>query len=161
MKITNNHVFIFMTTLIIYLLTSIICYAQQSSQFKTMQEDFASQNWDLQINGIFLSENVSFTARQHEFKSFEIALIEVPLLFKIKVTDKLSVLSGVKLDFHKTKTGLAKEVGVSLSTGLQYDFNSNTYLQGSFNYQINQTSNVYDYNYGSSSSFMLRSGFRF
>jgi hypothetical protein len=138
-----------------------MCSAQQSSQFKTMQEDFASHDWDLKINGIFLSENVSFTARQHEFKNFEIGLIEVPLLFKIKATDKLSVLSGIKLDFYKTKTGLAKEVGVSLSTGLQYDFNDNTYIQATFNYQINQTNNVYDYNFGSNTSFMLRSGYRF
>ncbi|NRD22566.1 hypothetical protein HNV10_04895 [Winogradskyella litoriviva] len=161
MKTTNNHDFIFMTTLILYLLTSIFCYAQQSSQFKLLQEDFASHNWGLQVNGIFLSENVSLTAGQHEFKNFEISLIEVPILFKIKVTDKLSILSGVKLDFYKTKTGLSKEVGASVSTGLQYDFNNDLYLKGSFNYQINQTNNIYNYNFGSPSSFMLKSGFRF
>ncbi|WP_340154296.1 hypothetical protein [uncultured Winogradskyella sp.] len=161
MKINKRNFTVFMSTIGLYFMTTIICFGQKVSQFKTLQEDFASQNWNLEVNGIFLSKNVLLTARQFEFVNFEIGLIEIPVLLKIKVTDKLSIMSGVKFDFYRTNVGLASEVGVSLSTGLHYDLNNDMYLEGLFNYQINQTSNIYDYNFGSSSSFMLRSGYRF
>lgn len=134
---------------------------QNTSQFKALQDDLITQSWDLSIDGIFLSETIALTARQFEYVNFEIGLIEVPILLKIKVTDKLSILAGVKLDFYRTSNGISREVGISASSGLHYDVNKNTYIQGVSSYQINQSRNIYDYNYGFPSSFMLRSGFKF
>ncbi|WP_178985003.1 hypothetical protein [Winogradskyella helgolandensis] len=145
----------------VYLISTSQCYGQQSSQFATFQEDLASQNWDLAVNGIFLTKNISFTARQFEFLNAEASLIEVPLLFKVKITEKLSLLSGAKIDFHKVKQRLSSDVGVSISTGLQYDINKNAFINAGFNFQINYTGYGYNYNYGNNSSLNLKSGIKF
>ncbi|WP_299124747.1 hypothetical protein [uncultured Winogradskyella sp.] len=147
----------------IFLFSNIVIAQQQQniSHFKTLQDDLANQDWNLAINGIFLTDDIALTARQFEFVNAEVGLIEVPLLLKVKLSDKLSLLSGVKLDFYRMQQGISADVGVSASTGLQYDVNRNTYIQGVFSYQINNTGSVYNYNYGNKSSFMLRSGFKF
>ncbi|WP_179349031.1 hypothetical protein [Winogradskyella pacifica] len=137
------------------------CFGQQSLQFATFQEDLASQNWDLAVNGIFLTKTVSFTASQFEFLNAEASLIEVPLLFKVKISEKLSLLSGAKIDFYKVQQRLSSDVGVSISTGLQYDINKNAFINAGFNYQINNTGYGYNYNYGNNSSFILKSGLKF
>ena len=136
-------------------------FGQQASQFATFQEDLASQNWDLAVNGIFLTKNISFTASQFEFLNAEASLIEVPLLLKVKITDKLSLLSGVKLDFYKAQQRLSADVGVSISTGLQYDIRNNAFINAGFNFQTNNTGSVYNYNYGDNSSFILKTGIKF
>ncbi|WP_296316837.1 hypothetical protein [Winogradskyella sp. UBA3174] len=83
-----------MKYIIVLLFSSYLVTAQTTnttSQFKTLQENLVTQNWDLIVNGILLSENIALTVRQFEYTNFEIAIIEVPILLKIKLTDKLSV----------------------------------------------------------------------
>jgi hypothetical protein len=141
-----------------------ILFSQQNSsnaQFSKLQHDLITQNWDLAVKGILLSDNIFLTARQFEYANLGISLIEVPVLLKTKITERLSLLSGTKFDLYRTPFGMSQEVGVSLSSGLQYDFNDNAYIHGVFSYQLNTTSSLYDYNSGSSSSFMLRSGLKF
>jgi len=148
---------------ILFLFSNLVFAQRQSStsQFKTLQDDLITNNWDLAINGIFLSDNMSLTVRQFEYANFEISLIEIPILLKTRITDKLSFLVGAKFDLYKNRFGLVDEVGVSISTGFQYDINRNSYIQALFSYQVNDTNNIYDYNYESNASFLLRSGFKF
>ncbi|WP_299101688.1 hypothetical protein [uncultured Winogradskyella sp.] len=148
-------------TFILFILTSSFCFGQYKFQFKKLQEDFASQNWNLTVNGIFLKEDVSFTASQFEFVGAEAGLIEVPLLLKIKVTDKLSLLSGAKLDFYRLENGISTDVGVSISSGLQYDFIENAFLRAGFNYQLNNSGSHYNYNFGNRSSLFFKYGIKF
>ena len=107
----------------IYLMTTKQCFGQQASQFVTFQEDLSSHNWDLAVNGIFLTNKVSFTASQFEFLDAEASLIEVPLLLKWKLAEKLNFLSGVKVDFYRIQQRLSSEAGISISTGLHYNIN--------------------------------------
>ncbi|EPR73733.1 hypothetical protein ADIWIN_1370 [Winogradskyella psychrotolerans RS-3] len=161
MTFSLKHQICLITFLSMYLMSMTPCFGQQSSQFATFQEDLASQNWDLVVNGIFLTKTVSFTASQFEFLNAEASLIEVPLLFKVKISEKLSLLSGAKIDFYKVQQRLSSDVGVSISTGLQYDINKNAFINAGFNYQINNTGYGYNYNYGNNSSFILKSGLKF
>lgn len=147
--------------LLLFYLCSLYSFSQYNNQFKTIQNELTTKTWDLSVNGILISKNTSFIARQFEYQNFELAMVEVPLLLKTQITNKLSLLSGTKLDFYKNQFGFTSEVGISTSTGFQYDYSNNTYIQGTFNYQLNNTNNVYDYNFGSNSSFLLRSGIKF
>ncbi|WP_179335164.1 hypothetical protein [Winogradskyella costae] len=79
----------------------------------------------------------------------------------MKISEKLSLLSGAKIDFYKVQQRLSSDVGVSISTGLQYDINKDAFINAGFNYQINNTGYGYNYNYGNNSSFILKSGLKF
>ena len=58
MTFSLKHQICLITFLSMYLMSTTPCFGQQSSRFATFQEDLASQNWDLAVNGIFLTKTV-------------------------------------------------------------------------------------------------------
>lgn len=149
--------------LITFFLLGNVLFAQQQnvSQFAQFQDALLTQKWDLSVNGIFINDKNSLTIRQFEYQNFEMAQIEVPILLKTKISKKWSTLVGTKLDFYRVPFGMSSQVGVSFSSGFQFEPNKSTYIQGVYSYKVNETDNVYDYNFGNSSSIMLRSGLKF
>ncbi len=125
------------------------------------QNENANSKWDLAFKGITLTDDKTVFIRENRIQGFESSMIELPVLLKININEKLSALAGTKLDFFINSQGFSTNIGINTSFGLQYNPSANSYIQGVFNYQINNVNNVYQYNYGSKSSFMLNTGIKF
>ena len=140
----------------------LLCTITSISLFKGFsQNEFNNDQWNLAVNGIKLTDNISLSIRQHQFSNFESTLIEVPILLKIDINKKLSALLGTKLDFYRNNFGFSKDIGVSASIGIHYDVSPNTYIQGLLNYRINNVNDAYHYNANSHFNVMLNTGFKF
>ena len=133
----------------------------QNKSINTFHIEYPKSEWDLRVNGFQIKPNLALTLSKNLYSSPELTLIEMPLLLKQNLSEKLSILAGVKFDYLRNGYNGAEDFGLSTSVGFQYDFSPDAYIQAVFDYQIKPTNNVYHYNYGSPSSFSLRSGFKF
>lgn len=144
----------------ILLIASIYMNAQ-NLKLNPFQIEYPKSEWDLRVNGFKIKSNLTLTISQDSFESIRATLTEIPFLFKHNLSEKVSLLGGVKFNFlEHNQTGI-QEFGMSASLGLQYDFSENTYFQAVFDYQIKPLDDIYLYNYGNPSSFYIRSGFKF
>jgi hypothetical protein len=133
----------------------------QNQKLNPFKVELLKSDRDIKVNGYKIYTNLSLTMSKNDYNGTEIRLTEMPILLKVKISDKLSLLGGAKLDFSRGSNGELEDLGVSTSLGLQYDFSESSYIQGGFDYQIKSTNNIYHYNFGNPSSFYFSSGFKF
>jgi len=142
-------------------LLSLYFASAQNIKANPFTVELAKTEWDVRVNGYEINPNLALTLSQNLFSSPEIRLIEVPLLLKVKIAEKLSLIGGTKFHFSIASDGDYHDIGVSSSLGLQYDVNDDLYIRALFDYQLKPTNNVYHYNYGNPASFNLGTGFKF
>ena len=110
------------------------------------------------------SDNTSLMISQIEYYFPDFRHIEVPIELKTDISNtKFGALYGVKFDlFSNRVTSAFKKVGISATTGIQYQVRENGFIKANFNYQLNSPNNQFPvYNAFKRSSFILRSGFKF
>lgn len=120
-------------------------------------------NSDFNVDTFNLTTNLDLTIGQFESLYGETSMIEIPILLKYPITEKLSIALGTKFDFYKSRGFLSSDFSISGSLGVQYDFNENSFIQALFSYQLKESNSVQQqfYNSGSKSSFKVRTGFKF
>ncbi|WP_460218718.1 hypothetical protein [Psychroserpens sp. MEBiC05023] len=117
--------------------------------------------WSLRFQGLRLGSTKGLTLGIYEYQFDGKRILETPVLLKVDITDNLSVLGGMTIDFFEIQGSMTNQIDASATFGIQYEINDDTYIQGLFNYQIINTDNPYNYKAFSPSSFTIRSGFKF
>tara|TARA_R110002049_G_scaffold296389_1_gene484436 strand:+ start:3946 stop:4437 length:492 start_codon:yes stop_codon:yes gene_type:complete len=159
------------TTFILFLITSCIVFSQEKRETNSFVEsdDVNILNTPRFYRNYFseyhLNENWFFRMEMLERSNNNLiesyTLIEHPLLAKYKISNKLSVLFGTKVDVLKTD-GKVDDVSLYSTFGIQYDVSKSTLLEARFNYRLsNGTSIIPDYTFGSKTSFMVGSKIKF
>lgn len=147
--------------IILLLITQLIFSQNLKKSSRSDYSELFKVNPDFSLETIRFNHKISLTLGKFVSGTSASTLIEVPILFKYKITDKLSALFGPKFDFYIDEGVLSDDVGVSASFGLQYDVNKKSFIQLNYNYQLNNPMNNMHYNSDKRGSFNLKSGFKF
>ena len=138
--------------------------AQSVGDFeKPNQKESTTLNVDFNVETFQLTTHLDLTIGQFESLYGETSMIEVPILLKYPLSEKLSMVIGTKFELYKLRGFMTNDFGISGSLGMQYDFNEKTFIQALFNYQLKEANKVQQiyYNSGSKASFKVRTGFKF
>lgn len=85
-----------------------------------------TEKWGVEVDVLYAS-------------SYGYNFIEIPILGKYNLTDKLSFVLGPKLDFLVDQSSASERLelfGVSATVGVQFDFSKHFYLEGRYNYGL-------------------------
>ena len=104
-------------------------------QNRHYQDAFQSNpNWF--VADFELKRDLHLTLDQDVFNTGGFTYVQIPMLFKTKVSQHISVLTGVKMDFLRTDDW-DPNMPIYGVIGVPYDLPNDFFVQATFNYQLN------------------------
>nr|WP_321234267.1 outer membrane beta-barrel protein [uncultured Psychroserpens sp.] len=102
---------------------------------------------------------IQYELRYSVYSTME--FIEAPLLLKYYFNEKLNVFFGPRLDFLVDDNEIAKSFSVAAEIGIQYNFSSHFFIEGSYSLASENQVRVSAFDSGSRSSVRLGIGYKF
>lgn len=152
---------IMLLTASLFFLLAMSCFGQSTSISENpYYKEAFNNNPNFYVADFPLEGNLSLTLDQMVFKTASTSYVQIPILLKNKMTDKLSLLGGLKIDFIRT-LDWEPEIPVFGSVGAQYDLFSDSFIQGTYNLKINDAHFNNGFLSGLKSQINFAAGFKF